>query len=160
MVRSVIVTTCLEKVDDFRCIDFRHNYNGHLIASLLNAGVTGATAHYCFTVWNAHGQRIALEGGSLADSRHSRAVFLYKGNFDKFFLPDVCDDRVELDLCPVTRIIPPQESYCDFSVSAEIRLKLQDNERWTVSVKRKTATCTVCSTVLRSTSMFDVCSGS
>ena len=31
-------------------------------------------------------------------------------------------------------------------VRAEIRLKLQDNERWTASVKRKTAACTVCST--------------
>ena len=147
MVRSVIVTTCLEKVDDFRCIGFRHNRNGHLIASLFNAGVTGATAHYCFTVWNRDGQSV-LEGGSLADGRHSKAAFLYKGNFDKFFLPDVCDDRVELDLCHVTRIIHPCVGDWKISLRAEIRLKLQDNERWAVSVKRKTATCTVCSTVL------------
>ena len=35
-----------------------------------------------------------------------------------------------------------------FLVRAEIRLKLQDNERWKVSVNRKTATCTVRSTSL------------
>ena len=73
---------------------------------------------------------------------------LFEGDFDEFF-PAVCEDVIGLDLYPAARINDPSEGFLEeefFRVRAEIRLKLQDNERWTISVKRKTATCTVCST--------------
>ena len=73
---------------------------------------------------------------------------LFEGSFNEFF-PAVCEDSLGLDLYPAARINDPSEGFLEeefFRVRAEIRLKLQDNERWTVSVKRKTATCTVCLT--------------
>ena len=89
----------------------------------------------------------------------------FEGDFDEFF-PAVCEDIIGLDLCPAVLINDPSEGFVKdfmknglladflkrglfediFRVRAELRLKLQDNERWTVTVKRKTATCTVCST--------------
>ena len=73
----------------------------------------------------------------------------FEGDFDQFF-PAVCEDSSGFSICPAMRVNDPSEGFLDedffFRVRAEIRLKLQDNERWTVSVKRKTATCTVCVT--------------
>ena len=89
-----------------------------------------------------------------------------QGDFEEIF-PAVCKDNSGgLFLYHAAKVNDPLEGFLKiphyrwFLVRAEIRLKLQDNERWTVSVKRKTATCTVCSTLLRHASMFDVCSGS
>ena len=73
---------------------------------------------------------------------------LFEGGFEEIF-PAVCEDHVGFSLCRAARVNDPSEGFLEedfFRFRAEIRLKLQDNERWTVSVKRKTATCTVCST--------------
>ena len=106
----------------------------------------------------------------VTDPLEMRVVFTkavhFEGDFDELF-PAVCEDRLGFSICPVTRVKDPSKGFLEdfmksgllpdflkrlldkdffFRVRAEIRLKLQDNERWTVSVKRKTATCTVCST--------------
>ena len=75
---------------------------------------------------------------------------LFEGDLEEFF-PAVCEDILGFSICPAARVNDPSEGFLEeeeefFRMRAEIRLKLQDNERWTVSVKRKTATCTVCST--------------
>ena len=73
---------------------------------------------------------------------------LFEGDFKEFF-PAMCEDGLGFPLCTAARVNIPPEGFLEkdfFRVRAEIRLKLQDNERWTVSVKRKTAICTVCST--------------
>ena len=80
-----------------------------------------------------------------------KAVILFEGDFVEFF-PAVCNDNQGCMLCPASRLKNSAEGFSEkvkkdsFLVRAEIRLKLQDNERWTVSVERKTATCTVRST--------------
>ena len=78
-----------------------------------------------------------------------KTVILFEGGFAEIF-PDVSKDKQVFSfLCPAARLHDPAEGFLEkrcFLVRAEIRLKLQDNERWTVSVKRKTATCTVRST--------------
>ena len=77
-----------------------------------------------------------------------KAVILFEGGFAELF-PAVCNDSKGFSLCPAARVNNPTEGFLEkvkkdfFLVRAEIRLKLQDNERWTVSVERKTATCTV-----------------
>ena len=75
-------------------------------------------------------------------------VILFEGGFEEFF-PAACADNLGRSLCSAARVNNTSERFLKkdfFLVRAEIRLKLQDNERWTVSVKRKTATCTVIST--------------
>ena len=80
-----------------------------------------------------------------------KTVILFEGGVTEIF-PAVCNDSEGFSLCPAARVNNPTEGFLEkvkkdfFLVRAEIRLKLQDNERWTVSVKRKTATCTVSST--------------
>ena len=72
---------------------------------------------------------------------------LFEGFCEEFF-PVVCEDNSGFTLCSAARVNDPSKEFLEkdfFLVRAEIRLKLQDNERWTASVKRKTATCTVCS---------------
>ena len=73
---------------------------------------------------------------------------LFEGDCDEFF-PAICEDNLGFSLCSAARVNNPAEGFLEkgyLLVRAEIRLKLQDNERWTASVKRKTATCTVRST--------------
>ena len=90
----------------------------------------------------------------VTDPLEMRVVFTkavhFEGDFEEFF-PAVCEDGLGFCICPAARVNDPSEGFLEeeedfFRVRAEIRLKLQDNERWTVTVKRKTATCTVCLT--------------
>ena len=78
-----------------------------------------------------------------------KTVILFEGGFAEIF-PAVCKDNQGFsDLCAAAIVNDPTEGFLEgikkdfFLLRAEIRLKLQDDERWTVSVKRKTATCTV-----------------
>ena len=126
----------------------RHRSDGNLYVYLWNNGATRATVHFCFTLVNEeHDKSISKGDRSLTDGRHSRPV-LCEGSFEGFF-PAVCRDGLGFSLCPAARVNDPSEGFLEkdfFLLRAEVRLKLQDNERWTVSIKRKTATCTVRST--------------
>ena len=71
-----------------------------------------------------------------------------KGFFEKKSLKDLIKTRRSLEESS-EGLVAEWDFFEDFfRVRAEIRLKLQDNERWTASVKRKTVTCTVCSILL------------
>ena len=141
--------TCQKTVCVYRSVVIHHNHDGRLDAYLWNRGVTRATAHYCFTIVNReHDKSLAGGDGSAGDSSHSKTVILFEGYCEELF-PVVCEDALGCMLCPAARVNDPAEGFLEsgyFLVRAEIRLKLQDNERWTVSVERKTATCVVRST--------------
>ena len=128
-------------------MDVWHRFDGNLGAYLWNEGATRATAHFAYTIVNKNHDESKVKGdGSTADVDIPKAV-LFEGDFEEFF-PAVCKDSLGFSLCPAARVYSPTNGFLEkrflFVVRAEIRLKLQDNERWTVSIKRKTATCTVC----------------
>ena len=130
-----------------------NRFDGNLGGQMSNEGMTRATAHYCFTIVNEEHDKSEFKGDrSTGDvCRLFKGCYvLFEGDFEEFF-PAVCEDSLGFSICPAARVKDPsggflKQGFFSFRVRAEIRLKLQDNERWTVSDKRKTATCTVCLT--------------
>ena len=80
--------------------------------------------------------------------KKSSSNSLFIGGSRELF-PGRCDDFLAYHPISAARVMHSDEGFIHddcLLVRAEIRLKLQDNERWRVSVTRKTATCTVRST--------------
>ena len=140
--------TCLKTVNALRILSICHLFDGNLAVYLWNNSATRATAHYCFSIVNEEDYMSAFAGDrSTGDSSHSKPV-LFEGTVEELF-PAVCEDKLGFSLCSAATVNNRWNGFLEYNyflVRAEIRLKLQDNERWTVSVKRKTATCTVRST--------------
>ena len=129
-------------------MEILHRFDGNLCAFLWNEGTTRATAHIAFTVVNKADAKSEFGGGRFLTDSNLSKLCLSEGCFEELF-PALCKDYLGFSLYPAAEVNDWRNGFMKngfFRVRAEIRLKLQDNERWTVSVKRKTATCTVYST--------------
>ena len=128
----------------FRRIGMRREVNGQLTACVKNVDVTRLTAHICLTLVNHRDDKRSRCKGEEPVPVKSMTG-LPSGALASFF-PAILNDTHHFHLCRAEDVKDVSSGCLKddfFLVRAEIRLKLPNNERWTVSVKRKTATCEV-----------------